>query len=124
VRLMRLLFICARNRLRSPTAERVFAGVCGVETCSAGVSPDAEQPVTAELVEWADVILVMEPRHRAKLSRAFGRLLKGKRMACLGIPDDFSYMNPALIRLLWERVPRSVPMLVAAKPAVADSPGR
>ena len=92
---MRLLFICARNRLRSPTAERVFAGVCGVETCSAGVSPDAEQPLTADLIEWADVILVMEPRHRAKMARTFGRLLRGKRVACLGIPDDYGYMTPS-----------------------------
>ena len=114
---MRVLFICARNRLRSPTAERVFAGVCGVETWSAGVSPDAEQPLTADLIEWADVILVMEPRHRAKMARTFGRLLRGKRVACLGIPDDYGYMDAELVRLLWDRVPRSVPVLSAGRPA-------
>lgn len=113
---MRILFVCARNRLRSPTAERVFAGVCGVETCSAGVSPDAEQPVTAELLDWADIVLVMEPAHRAKMARAFGARLRGKRVACLGIRDDFAYMDAELVRLLWQRVPRLAPVLAAGRP--------
>jgi predicted protein tyrosine phosphatase len=113
---MRLLFVCARNRLRSPTAERLFDGVCGVETLSAGVSPDAEQPVTAELVEWADVLLVMEPSHRTKLSQAFGRRLRDKRVVCLGIADNYGYMDHELVRILWERVPRSVPLLSRGRP--------
>jgi UDP-N-acetylmuramyl pentapeptide synthase len=36
-----ILFVCSRNRLRSPTAEQVFADWPGVETASAGLSPDA-----------------------------------------------------------------------------------
>ena len=113
---MNLLFVCARNRRRSPTAELAFAGVGGVETDSAGLSPDAEQRLTAEQVAWADVVFVMERRHRAALSRGFATALRGKRVVCLGIPDDFAFNDPELVRLLWERVPRSVPALVAAKP--------
>ncbi|MGL4461934.1 MAG: low molecular weight protein tyrosine phosphatase family protein [Planctomycetia bacterium] len=96
---MRLLFVCARNRLRSPTAERVFAGVAGVETASAGVAPDADQPLTAELIEWAEVVAVMEPKHRARMLRLFGSRLRGKRVICLGISDDYEYMDPDLVRL-------------------------
>jgi predicted protein tyrosine phosphatase len=33
-----LLFLCSRNRLRSPTAERVFADWPGVETASVSLS--------------------------------------------------------------------------------------
>jgi predicted protein tyrosine phosphatase len=113
---MHLLFVCARNRLRSPTAERVFAGVCGVETCSAGVNPDADQPLSPELIEWADLILVMEQSHRQKMTRKFGPHLRGKRVACLAIPDEYDFMEVELVRLLWERVPRLVPALAAAKP--------
>ena len=58
---MNLLFVCARNRLRSPTAERIFADWPGVDTASAGTAADAEAPVTPELLDWADVIMVMEP---------------------------------------------------------------
>lgn len=113
---MRLLFVCARNRLRSPTAERVFGAVPGVETESAGVSPDAEQPVTPDLLAWADVILVMEPVHRAKLTRAFGTQLRGKRIACLNVPDEYEYMASVLVELLWERVVLVLPQLVGARP--------
>jgi predicted protein tyrosine phosphatase len=120
---MRLLFICSRNRLRSPTAEQVFAGVCGIETSSAGTSPDAEEQITPELIEWADVILVMEPHHRTKLARQFGKRIRGKRVVCLGIPDDYGYMDAALIQLLWERVPLSVPILLTGRPGlILDEP--
>ena len=108
---MRLLFVCARNRLRSPTAERVFAAVSGVETESAGIAPDAETPVTPELIAWADIVFVMEPAHRAKLARSFPAALRGKRVVCLDVPDDYGYMAPELVRLLRERVARAIPAL-------------
>jgi predicted protein tyrosine phosphatase len=114
---MNVLFVCGRNRKRSPTAEELFSGVAGLETCSAGVSPDAEQPVTDDALEWADLILVMEPTHRAKLNRSHGRLLRGKRVGCLQIPDKFEFMDDQLVRLLWERLPRFVPELARLRPA-------
>lgn len=113
---LRLLFVCGRNRLRSPTAEHVFGAVPGVEVCSAGISPDAENQITSDLVAWADVIFVMETGQRTKLSRRFSEQLRGKRVVCLGIADDYAYMDPELVRLLWDRVPRSVPRLAAARP--------
>lgn len=113
---MRFLFVCARNRLRSPTAERVFAVVPGFETDSAGIAPDAENPITPELIAWADVVLVMEPTHNAKLTKSFSKVLRGKRLVCLDILDDYEFMDPELVRLLWERVPRFVPALSGAKP--------
>ena len=114
---MRLLFVCARNRLRSPTAERIFAAVPGVEAESAGVAADAESPVTPELIEWADVVLVMEPAHRSKLAKQFPNALRGERAACLDVPDDYAYMDPGLVELLWEGVTRVLPALAVHKPA-------
>ena len=102
----KLLFLCARNRLRSPTAERVFAGRPGVETASAGLAPDAEEPVTPDHLDWADLILVMERAHRARLRRRLGRWLKDKRVVCLDIPDDYDFMQPELVALLEKRVGR------------------
>ena len=83
------LFICGRNRLRSPTAERVFQGHGGFETSSAGLNPDADVPVSPELLEWADLIFVMETAQRAKLTREFGENLRDKKIICLGSPDDY-----------------------------------
>src|SRR5262245_29077716 len=99
-----VLFICSQNRLRSPTAEHLFSNREGFEVASAGVSPDAETTVSPELLEWADVIFVMERAHRNKLSRKFGAHLGSKRIVCLDIPDEFEYMDPALVRLLEAKV--------------------
>lgn len=46
-----LLFLCSRNRLRSPTAEQLFTHHPGVETVSAGLAPDAEEACSPERVE-------------------------------------------------------------------------
>ncbi len=99
-----LLFLWSRNRLRSPTAERVFAAWPGVETASAGLAPDADEPCTDELVEWADIVFVMERAHRARLQKRFRKSLKSARVVCLDIPDDYAFMQPELFALLEEKV--------------------
>jgi predicted protein tyrosine phosphatase len=104
-----VLFVCGKNRLRSPTAEQVFADWPDVETASAGTGYDADCRVSAELIAWADTVLVMESAHRAKIAAKFQPLLRGKRVAVLGIPDQYEYMAPELVRLLQQRVPRYLP---------------
>lgn len=98
-----VLFVCSQNKLRSPTAEQVFSGRRDIEVESAGTNHDAENPLTAELVAWADIIFVMEKAHRAKLQQKFRKTLKA-RVVCLDIPDDHAFMAPALVALLEERV--------------------
>lgn len=106
---LKVLFICGKNRLRSPTAEDVFANWPGVETSSAGISHDADTPVSPELLAWADLVFVMERTHRAKLSARFKAHLANKRVICLDIPDDYDFMEPALVALLNDRVHRHLP---------------
>lgn len=101
---LHLLFICSQNRLRSPTAEQVFSDRPGRETASAGTNRGADNPLSAELVEWADVIFVMEKQHQRKLTQGFGAHLRGKRVVCLGIPDDYEFMQPELVGLLEGKV--------------------
>lgn len=105
----RILFICSQNRLRSPTAEQVFSSRADIEVASAGLNNDAESPVTPELLEWADIIFVMEKAHRNKLSKKFRSSLGGKRVICLGIPDEYEYMDPVLVKLLNVKVPQFLP---------------
>ena len=105
----RILFLCSQNKLRSPTAEAVFAGHPAVEVDSAGLNNDAEVPLSEEQVEWADLILVMETAHRSRLNRKFGKSLAGKRVVVLNIPDDYDYMDPALIDLLKQRCAPYIP---------------
>lgn len=99
----RALFICSQNRLRSPTAEQVFAAWPNVETDSAGLAPDATVCLSTEQIAWADIIFVMEKAHHNKLSKRFRQHLKGKRIICLAIADDYEFMDPGLIRLLEAR---------------------
>jgi predicted protein tyrosine phosphatase len=111
-RMTRVLFICSMNRLRSPTAEQVFAGHPGVECDSAGLNNDADNPVTGELVEWAELIFVMEKTHRTKLANRFQKHLGGRRVVCLDIPDDYEFMAPELVEILKRKV---TPLLTASR---------
>ncbi len=105
---MNVLFLCSRNRLRSPTAERVCAAP-GIETDSAGLAPDADVLLSSDQLHWADLIVVMQKRHRTTLARRFGRHLGGKRVVCLDIPDTFEYMQPELVELIHRRMTPFLP---------------
>ena len=65
--------------------------------------------MSPELLQWADLICVMEPIHRQKLTARFFSELTGKRIVCLNIPDEFQFMEPALIKLLDASVTRYLP---------------
>ena len=105
----RVLFVCSRNRLRSPTAEAIFASAPDVEVLSAGTASDADERISLDLVEWADLIAAMEARHRRQLVKAFGSTLRDTRIVALGIPDDYAFMDPALVELLRQRVTPLLP---------------
>jgi predicted protein tyrosine phosphatase len=104
------LFVCSQNRLRSPTAEQVFSRRDDIGVASAGTNHDAENPLTSELVHWADFIVVMERSHRNKVQKRFRNDLNGKRIICLDIPDDYEFMDFGLVRLLEARMSRHLPM--------------
>ena len=88
---MRVLFVCGRNRRRSP-------GAGAVEPRT------ADAPLEREVVEWADIIFVMEERQRRKLGQQYGGALKGTKVVCLDIPDDYRFMDAKLQALLVEKV--------------------
>lgn len=94
---MKLLFVCSRNRLRSLTAETVFDGVAGHQARSAGTAEGARIRATAGHIGWADIVFVMEKRHASALRERFREEIAAKPMVCLHIPDDFDYMDGALV---------------------------
>ena len=95
--------------MRSPTAEQIFSDQPNLQVSSAGLSPDAEEILTPEMVHWADLIFAMEKSHRAKLKQRFASFLQHKRVICLDIPDNFDYMQPELIAFLQAKVPPFLP---------------
>ncbi len=95
-----VLFLCSANRLRSPTAEHVFADWPNIETDSAGLDASADIILSSEQLRWADIIFVMEKTHRRKLSQKYRKHLNGQKIITLGIPDNYEYLDPLLMQLL------------------------
>ena len=97
---IRALFLCGRGRMRSPTAVHIAVSLPNVAAESGGLSQDADDPVSLEQIQWADVICVMEKRQRKRLNTLFGPHLKGKVVAVLNVPDIYDLMDKDLISIL------------------------
>jgi predicted protein tyrosine phosphatase len=80
---MNVLFICSRNQWRSRTAEEIFKdnGLHAVR--SAGTEPGARIRVNEKMIQWADIIFVMEKRHRQRLQENFSESTNGKEHVIL-----------------------------------------
>ena len=104
----KLLFLCSQNKLRSPTAETVFANIPDWEVRSAGLNHGADIPLSKEDVEWANYIFVMESAHKKKLQTKFRQSLKNQKVICLNIPDNYQYMDEALVSIFRQRIPQLV----------------
>ncbi|HWX02645.1 phosphotyrosine protein phosphatase [Collimonas sp.] len=100
----KLLFICSRNQWRSPTGEQVWRRQPGIQARSAGTSPNARRKISAADIAWADLIFVMEKKHKNRIQAEFGRLLEHKRIHVLDIPDEYQYMDPELVEQLTDAV--------------------
>lgn len=100
---MRILFLCSRNQWRSPTAEEVFRARPGLSVRSAGTSPKARRRVNQRDIDWAEIIFVMETKHRDMVHKRFGRALAAP-VQVLHIPDEFQFMDPELVGLLEDGV--------------------
>ncbi len=102
--MIKILFVCAQNKLRSPTAENIFSTYENIECTSAGIHDSADNPLDKETIEWADIVFTMERKHRTKIQQKFRQSLNGKKIISLEIPDNFQYMEASLIELLNQKV--------------------
>ena len=98
----KVLFVCAQNRMRSFTAEKMFSGSMLYDVKSRGVAKDARIRLTEPDIGWADVIFVMEKNHKNRIARDFRSAIVGKKIVCLFIEDD--PMEPALIQELRQKL--------------------
>jgi predicted protein tyrosine phosphatase len=95
-----VLFICSRNKWRSLTAETIFKDNQKHNVKSAGTENEARIRVTEKLINWADLIFVMEKKHKERLRDKFGALVDEKEIVTLDIKDDYKYMDAELIEIL------------------------
>jgi predicted protein tyrosine phosphatase len=95
-----LLFICSKNQWRSPTAELLFKGHPLHQALSAGTSEKARIKVSQKLMNWADVIFVMERKHQQILKQRFPRAIADKPLIMLDIEDNYRFGDEELISIL------------------------
>ena len=101
----KVLFVCTANLQRSPTAERLFQGWKGVwEAKSGGIMPHSEgNSLTQELIDWADLIMVMEPIHSQYIHAHFR--CSPDKIRILNIADIYFRDDPELVSELRKKVP-------------------
>lgn len=97
---LNILFICSRNKKRSLTAEAIFRNDAIHHALSAGTEESARRRVTYKMIHWADIIFVMEKKHRQRLREEFGPMLYNKQVVIMDIPDEYEYMDEELIEML------------------------
>jgi predicted protein tyrosine phosphatase len=98
--LSNLLFICSKNQWRSPTAELLFKNHLIHSARSAGTSDKARIKVNQKLIDWADVVFVMERKHKELLSQHFSTSIRDKKILVLEIDDKYQFNDPELIEIL------------------------
>jgi len=106
---MNILFLCTANLHRSKTAEEFFNTLESNHTFqSAGLSEKyckkyGSRLCTVELLNWAELIFVMEPMHQKRIVEYAGDHYSDK-ITVLNIDDIYQYMQPALLAELKSNV--------------------
>lgn len=94
-----ILFVCGRNQWRSPTAVAIYKNDPRINVRSAGVSRQSKTALSHKLLEWADLILVMENKYKTRLLTIFPGIDLSP-IENLDIPDVYGYMDEELIDVL------------------------
>ncbi|HEX2855766.1 MAG TPA: protein tyrosine phosphatase [Opitutaceae bacterium] len=100
----KVLFVCARNKIRSCTAEKMFAGSLLYDVKSRGVAKDARIKLSAADLRWADLIFVMEKNHKDRIAKEFREELAGKKIVVLFIEDIYEPMEESLVAILRQQL--------------------
>lgn len=107
---LKVLFVCSSNLDRSPTAESLFHNWNEIwQARSAGInSALGRRRLTQAQVDWADLILVMEPIHSEYVQTHFK--CANKEIEVLNISNRFVNGDPKLINELKTKI---IPLLEA-----------
>jgi predicted protein tyrosine phosphatase len=107
---LKILFVCGRNKWRSPTAEKIYRNDPRIEVRSAGTSEKSPHPISSLDLLWADLVLVMENKHKSRISESF-RDISLPPIKSLDIPDEYKYMDEELIELIKTGVEHHIKLL-------------
>jgi predicted protein tyrosine phosphatase len=93
---LNILFVCSKNKWRSPTAETIYRYDKRLNVRSAGTSTSAKKCISEKDINWADLILVMENEHKKRIINQYNHHELPK-IIVLDIPDEYEYMERELI---------------------------
>ncbi|MBP6732294.1 MAG: hypothetical protein KA149_09555 [Chitinophagales bacterium] len=94
---MKILFVCSKNKWRSRTAETIFKDAAPHFVKSAGTDEGARIKLTEKHLAWADLIFVMENKHRQLIKQKFRGKYDAEKIVVLDIEDNYQYMDEELI---------------------------
>ncbi len=98
-----ILVICGKNKKRSRTAEHLFNNDGRFAIRSVGLSPKSERKLSENDLHWAELVLVMETDHRAKIRELY-RHMELLTIEVLHIPDEYEFMDSELVDILTDKV--------------------
>lgn len=96
----RILFVCTINLMRSATAHQIYSNDLRFEVRSAGTHRSARTVISKNLLDWAEVVIVMEDHHLRVIRKMYSGITGSKTIACFDVPDNYDYMQSELITLL------------------------
>jgi predicted protein tyrosine phosphatase len=111
-----ILFVCGRNKWRSPTAVQIYKSDPRVIVKSAGMSGKSAHQVSKSDLEWADLILVMEQKYKSRLLSQLCDEVRLPPIECLEIPDEYEYMDKELQALIIEGTEHFIAQYFQIKP--------
>lgn len=94
---LKILFVCGKNKWRSPTAVNIYRSDNRLLVRSAGVSAKSQHQISSQDIFWADLILVMQNDYKRHIIDKFDHL-NLPPIEDLNIPDEFKYMDTPLIK--------------------------
>lgn len=101
----RVLCVCSAGLLRSPTlAHMLSAEPYNFNTRAVGSSEEyALIPIDEVLIAWADEIIFVSPSAFQSMNLSLHKALKKKKVKTLNIPDQYTYGNLKLKKILKEQ---------------------
>jgi len=105
----KILFVCSANKDRSKTADDYFSEQFDCfEFDSAGTNHKickqlGTQMITEKILEWADIIIAMEEKHRKFIKVNFSSV-DHKKIKVLHIQDRYRYFQKELIEILRQKM--------------------
>jgi len=105
----KILFVCSANKQRSKTGEDYFSHLYSdCEFKSAGTNlklcqTEGTNPLTEEMLIWADIIFVMENKHAQLIKQNTSNKYQNK-IRVLAIEDKYKYYQKELIAILSNKI--------------------